>query len=41
MGDGTVDILVLAYLGHPDVDLWIYTNGCRSTSNGYISAGVP
>jgi hypothetical protein len=41
MGDGTADILVLAYPGHPDVDLWIYTNGCRSTSNGYISAGVP
>ncbi|HET7018672.1 MAG TPA: hypothetical protein VFI65_32435 [Streptosporangiaceae bacterium] len=35
---GRYEVLVLAYPGHPDVDLWIHVDGCGGFSNGYISA---
>jgi len=38
-GDDSAEILALAYPGRPDVDLWIYLNGCGGVSNGYIMAG--
>jgi hypothetical protein len=41
MDDGSAAILVLAYPGHPDVDLWIKLNGCATVSNGYISTSIP
>jgi len=37
--DGSATVLVLAYPGHPDVDLWIRLGGCGGVSNGYIVAG--
>jgi hypothetical protein len=41
MDDGSAEVLALAYPGGPDIDLWITLNGCRTVSNGYISAGIP
>jgi hypothetical protein len=41
MDDGSAEVLALAYPGAPDVDLWITLNGCRTVSNGYISAAIP
>ena len=29
------DILILAYGGHQDVDLWVSQTGCRTITNGY------
>jgi hypothetical protein len=37
-GDGSAEVLVLAYPGRPDVDLF-KLDGCGGVSNGYISAG--
>jgi hypothetical protein len=37
--DGSAEVLVLAYPGRPDVDLF-QLDGCGGVSNGYISAGV-
>ena len=39
--DDSSSILVLAYPGHVDVDLWIHLTGCGGVSNGYISVGNP
>lgn len=39
--DSSYAILVLAYPGHTDVDLWIHLNGCQGVSNGHISVGSP
>lgn len=36
--DGSAEVLVLAYPGRPDVDLF-QLDGCGGVSNGYISAG--
>ena len=36
--DGSAEVLVFAYPGRPDVDLFML-NGCGGVSNGYISAG--
>jgi hypothetical protein len=36
--DGSVEVLVLAYPGRPDIDLFQLV-GCGVVSNGYISAG--
>ena len=36
--DGSAEVLVLAYPGRPDVDLFELV-GCGGVSNGYISAG--
>jgi hypothetical protein len=36
--DGSAEVIVLAYPGRPDVDLWVLTNGCQSIGNGHISA---
>ncbi len=36
--DDSSAILVLAYPGHRDVDLWIHLEGCGGVSNGYIRA---
>jgi hypothetical protein len=41
MDDGSAPILVLAYPGHQDVDLWIKLNGCATVSTGYISTAIP
>ncbi len=38
MDIGSAEVLVLAYPGRADVDLWITLSGCRTVSNGYISA---
>lgn len=37
--DGSAEIQVFAYPGHPDADLWTLVNGCGSTSNGSIQIG--
>jgi hypothetical protein len=39
--DSSYAILVLAYPGRPDIDLWIHLNGCQGVSNGHISVGNP
>lgn len=39
MDDGSYAVLVLAYPGRPDVDLWVKLNGCGGVSNGDIMAG--
>jgi hypothetical protein len=39
MGDGSYAVLVLAYAGRPDIDLWVKLNGCGGVSNGFIRAG--
>jgi len=38
MDDGSAEVIVLAYPGRPDVDLWMLTSGCQSIGNGHISA---
>lgn len=38
-GDGSAEVLALAYPGRPDVDLWVSLNGCGGVSNGSITAG--
>jgi hypothetical protein len=38
--DGSAEVIALSYPGgRPDVDLWVYLNGCGGISNGYIMAG--
>jgi hypothetical protein len=37
LDDGSTAIVVLAYPGRPDVDLWLDTSGCRGMRNGFIS----
>jgi hypothetical protein len=37
--DASAELVALSYPGQPDVDLWIWLNGCGGTSNGYIVAG--
>jgi hypothetical protein len=39
MEDGSAEIVVLAYAGRPDIDLWVTLGGCGGVSNGYITAG--
>jgi hypothetical protein len=39
MDDASAELIVLAYPGRPDVDLWAYLSGCGGVSNGFISAG--
>ncbi len=39
LDNGSAEVLVLAYPGQPDVDLWIKLTGCGGVSNGHISAG--
>ena len=36
--DGSMAVVVLAYPGRPDVDVWVKLNGCPATSNGYIAS---
>ncbi len=38
--DGSAEVLVLAYPGRPDIDLWVKLNGCGGVSNGYIGTGA-
>jgi hypothetical protein len=38
MDDGSAAVIVLAYPGRPDVDLWATTSGCTTIANGHISA---
>jgi hypothetical protein len=33
---GTVVIVVLGYLHHPDVDIWWNDSGCETADNGYV-----
>jgi electron transfer flavoprotein beta subunit len=41
MDDGSAEVLALAYPGRPDVDLWVWLNGCGGVSNGYlVAAGI-
>jgi hypothetical protein len=40
-GDASAELVVFSYRGQPDVDLWIWLNGCGGISNGYIKAGRP
>jgi hypothetical protein len=35
---GVTDIIVLAYPGRPDTDIWYHASGCQSFSNGKLSA---
>jgi hypothetical protein len=39
MDDGSADLIVFAYPGQPNVDVWVRTNGCGGTFNGYIEGG--
>lgn len=38
MDDDSIEVIVLAYPGRPDVDIWAKTNGCETIANGHISA---
>jgi hypothetical protein len=37
MDDGSAELIALSYPGRPDVDLWVYLNGCGAVSNGHIT----
>ena len=39
LNDGSAQVLVLAYPGRADIDLWITPTGCGGISNGHIIAG--
>jgi hypothetical protein len=39
MDDESAEVLVLAYPGRPDVDLWVKLNGCGGVFNGHIATG--
>ena len=38
MDDGAAAIIAFSFAGRPDVDLWVRTNGCSTTTNGWIVA---
>jgi hypothetical protein len=40
MDDGSAEVVVLVYPGHPDVDLWVTLSGCGLVSNGHIATGI-
>jgi len=40
MDDASAAVLVFSYPGRADVDVWYTRNGCRSVSNGYITAST-
>lgn len=40
MDDGSVTVLVFAFPGRPDVDLWFARTGCQTLSNGSIVTGA-
>jgi hypothetical protein len=37
MDDASITVLVFAYAGRADVDVWYARTGCQSVSNGYIT----
>jgi hypothetical protein len=37
--DGSAELVVLAYPGRPDADIWVRLNGCGSVTNGYLVGG--
>jgi hypothetical protein len=39
MDDGSAELIVFAYPGKPNVDVWVRLNGCGAISNGYIEGG--
>jgi hypothetical protein len=39
MDDESAELIALSYPGQPDVDLWVWLNGCGGISNGYIVSG--
>jgi hypothetical protein len=39
MDDGSADLIGFAYPGQPNVDVWVRTDGCGGTFNGYIEGG--
>lgn len=40
MDDGSVTVIVFAYRGQPDIDLWFARTGCQFLSNGSIIANA-
>jgi hypothetical protein len=39
LDDESAELIALGYPGQPDVDLWVWLNGCGGVSNGYIVSG--